>query len=232
MPNPLRDPPFRRDIVNGLLGLGNDVSRGAVTGLLGAPVDIATMTMRPFGYSTKKPVMGSEWLDDRMVQAGIYQPQNNSLKQQAAMLAGGLINPGGAPVVSAKAAALAKGLLNSPDVLLGLGIIKDIPALSLGKKHGYKTMGLGSPAENVDEMHDLIDEQDDYIDALMRASADANVLQQKGIVRTLEGPDGQLYVWPASMALHQDLEDYLKLPRNSRAHGTVYREHLPPRGSK
>lgn len=39
--------------------------------LAGAPVDIATMLMRPFGYSTERPVMGSDWIKEKMTGAGV-----------------------------------------------------------------------------------------------------------------------------------------------------------------
>lgn len=39
--------------------------------LVGAPVDIATLLMRPFGYSTEKPVMGSDWIKAQMTKAGV-----------------------------------------------------------------------------------------------------------------------------------------------------------------
>ena len=42
----IRDPQFVRDV---LQGLGETATRG-VTGVLGAPVDITTMAMRPFGF--------------------------------------------------------------------------------------------------------------------------------------------------------------------------------------
>jgi len=39
--------------------------------IAGAPVDIATLLMRPFGYSTEKPVMGSDWIKEKMTSAGV-----------------------------------------------------------------------------------------------------------------------------------------------------------------
>jgi hypothetical protein len=39
--------------------------------IAGAPVDIATLLMRPFGYSTEKPVMGSDWIKQQMTKAGV-----------------------------------------------------------------------------------------------------------------------------------------------------------------
>jgi hypothetical protein len=39
--------------------------------IAGAPVDIATMLMRPFGYSTEKPVMGSDFIKEKMTKLGV-----------------------------------------------------------------------------------------------------------------------------------------------------------------
>ena len=39
--------------------------------IAGAPVDIATMLMRPFGYNTEKPVMGSDFIKEKMTKAGV-----------------------------------------------------------------------------------------------------------------------------------------------------------------
>ena len=39
--------------------------------IAGAPVDLATMLMRPFGYSTEKPVMGSDFIKEKMTKAGV-----------------------------------------------------------------------------------------------------------------------------------------------------------------
>ena len=39
--------------------------------VVGAPVDLATMAMRPFGYDVKKPVMGSEWIKEGLTERGI-----------------------------------------------------------------------------------------------------------------------------------------------------------------
>ena len=39
--------------------------------IAGAPVDLATMLMRPFGYSTEKPVMGSDFIKEKMTKLGV-----------------------------------------------------------------------------------------------------------------------------------------------------------------
>ena len=39
--------------------------------IVGAPVDLATMAMRPLGYQTQNPVMGSDWIKEKMTKLGI-----------------------------------------------------------------------------------------------------------------------------------------------------------------
>ena len=39
--------------------------------IVGAPVDLVTMAMRPFGYKEEKPVMGSDWIKEMLTNAGI-----------------------------------------------------------------------------------------------------------------------------------------------------------------
>lgn len=82
----LRDPEFWKGTGRGLLDTAN---RGVVSGLLGAPVDITTMLMRPFGYTVPNPVGGSEWIGNKMQQAGMVSPNRNALAEALA----GLIDP-------------------------------------------------------------------------------------------------------------------------------------------
>jgi hypothetical protein len=57
----LFDPEFRKDVLRGLLDAGN---RGAVAGLLGSPVDLATMALR-----AKKSAVNSFWVASRFAAA-------------------------------------------------------------------------------------------------------------------------------------------------------------------
>lgn len=69
-----------RDIIKGgLLGFTTDT--------LGAPVDLVSMAMRPFGYKTQKPVMGSDWLAEKL------NAEPRTTEGKAARLAGGLLSP-------------------------------------------------------------------------------------------------------------------------------------------
>ena len=82
---------------SGVLGnVARDVVRGAQYlpyDLLGAPVDIATMAMRPFGYNVEKPVGGSEWLIEKSRQAGIADQPTGSLAETATRIGMGFVNP-------------------------------------------------------------------------------------------------------------------------------------------
>ena len=64
-----KDPKFREDVIR---GLGETFSRG-VAGVLGAPVDLTTMAMRPFGYNVpaEQVVGGSEYIGRQMEEAGL-----------------------------------------------------------------------------------------------------------------------------------------------------------------
>ena len=76
--------------------------------LFGAPVDLATMAMRPFGYDVEKPMFGSEDLKQRALAAGIRQKPPEGAAARAlyelTQAGSGLVNPA-APVRGAVAAA-------------------------------------------------------------------------------------------------------------------------------
>jgi hypothetical protein len=80
--------------------------------LVGAPVDLATMAMRPFGYSVEKPFLGSEDLKERALKAGIRQkpPEGKAARAlyELTQAGSGLVNPA-APVRGAVKAAEATG---------------------------------------------------------------------------------------------------------------------------
>lgn len=81
----IQDPQFRKDVARGLLDAGN---RGAVAGLLGGPVDLATMALRPFGYNVEQPVGGSEWIGQKMQNLGLVSEKRNPLAEGLAAFAG------------------------------------------------------------------------------------------------------------------------------------------------
>ena len=76
--------------------------------ILGAPVDVATMLMRPFGYTAEKPIMGSDFIKEKMTQAGIRQapPADPTAKgfYTAGELLSNLTNPAGVTRAAVKGA--------------------------------------------------------------------------------------------------------------------------------
>jgi hypothetical protein len=74
------------------------LNRALVAQTIGAPVDIATMAMRPFGYKTEAPVGGSEWIGKQMEKAGFVTPTRRPV---AELLTG--LSPLGVPAARAVA---------------------------------------------------------------------------------------------------------------------------------
>jgi len=76
--------------------------------ILGAPVDVATMLMRPFGYSSEKPIGGSDFIKEKMTQAGIRQapPTDPTAKgfYTAGQLLSNMTNPAGVTRAAVKGA--------------------------------------------------------------------------------------------------------------------------------
>ena len=76
--------------------------------VLGAPVDLATMAMRPFGYDVEKPFMGSEYLKEKTRNAGMaFKPSDDPTLAGffgAGDLASNLVNPAGATRAGVQAA--------------------------------------------------------------------------------------------------------------------------------
>ena len=89
--------------------------------LVGGPVDLATMAMRPFGYKTEKPVGGSEYLKEKATELGVRLPDSKDEQDQnfrlAGELAASLVNPAsvvrGGLKAGAKAADMLKDVASS-----------------------------------------------------------------------------------------------------------------------
>lgn len=77
------------------------LNRGLVAGTLGAPVDIATMMMRPFGYKEKEPFLGSEYIGRQMERAGMVSPTRRPLGELAAGFVPALATGGAAAIPAA-----------------------------------------------------------------------------------------------------------------------------------
>lgn len=101
-------------------------------------------------------------------------------------------------------------------------IIREVPAPSWLREQGIKTIPVGEDPTNAD-WRDLFEEAADYAKRhtpIGKKAADADVL------RTIEA-EGKFYAWPASMALHQNIADAMKIsPRSRQERGMVFREDI------
>ena len=82
--------------------------------LLGAPVDVINMALEPFGLGSEKPFMGSEYLIDKGVQAGIYEPPTGEGEETLARFAAGMVNPTLGPRAVGKVAEGIESLAKTP----------------------------------------------------------------------------------------------------------------------
>ena len=97
---------------NAILDFTRGALMGGTTDVLGYPVDLMTMAMRPFGYNVEKPVGGSDWLADR------FTSPTGSIAETAGRTMTGMVTPG-------------------PNELLGLmGVTKRAPVNELITYHG------------------------------------------------------------------------------------------------
>ena len=62
------DAPTRGDTYSGFF---KGVTQNLVPNVVGIPVDLTTMALRPFGYKVEKPVFGSEWNKDKLTEYGL-----------------------------------------------------------------------------------------------------------------------------------------------------------------
>jgi hypothetical protein len=95
----------------GLKETGRGVVENVLPNWAGAPVDIATMLMRPFGYDVKAPVGGSESIKEFLNRAGMRkgEPEDKTLAgfYEAGNIGSGLVNPVGATRSAVRAAGTA-----------------------------------------------------------------------------------------------------------------------------
>lgn len=96
----LQDKGFRNDVAD---GLRNALNRGLLGGVLGAPVDLATMALRPLGYKVAQPIGGSDWIGQKLQDAGMVSTKRNQLAETLA----GLLDPATMATGAIKAAAAA-----------------------------------------------------------------------------------------------------------------------------
>ena len=158
----------RRAMPNRDVEMNQGLLRGASyypTDLLGSPVDLINMALKPIGLGSQKPVMGSDYLQSLAQQYGLSQQPTGSNAENVARLAMSAMNPAtGARAVgrviepTAQALASKAGQM-AEDYLRSIGGIADIApqgkksmtAMQLAQKNAALPIsegGLGLPANN------------------------------------------------------------------------------------
>lgn len=64
--------------------------------LLGAPIDVMNMALTPFGFGSRSPVGGSDYLQSLAQKAGLSLPKTDSNSENVGRIAASLINPAAA----------------------------------------------------------------------------------------------------------------------------------------
>ena len=86
---------FLRSVAPQLMSEGlRGAAESAFTGTVGAPVDLATMALRPFGYDNPSPVMGSDWIRQKMQDLGVYGERTGTGAERTGEVLGDLFAPG------------------------------------------------------------------------------------------------------------------------------------------
>lgn len=62
------------------------INRGAIGGTIGGPVDLVNMGLQSIGLGIDKPFLGSEWIGDRMQDAGMVNEKRNLVDELLASL--------------------------------------------------------------------------------------------------------------------------------------------------
>lgn len=145
MPSPRRS---IGEVSRDWLGAATDVlNRGLVAGVVGAPVDIASTVLRPFipGIG-ESPVGGSEWIGNKMQQAGMV----SSKRRPIAEFAASLIDPATAPAAIAKGTALGAAKLSMLPLAIGQTVWHGSPhkfdkfdSSKIGTGEGAQAYGYG-----------------------------------------------------------------------------------------
>ncbi len=75
--------------LNKLVQMLYDASnRGLVAGTVGMPVDTSNALLNILGMGSQKPVLGSEWISDKMERYGMVSPNRYPMAENAMMSIG------------------------------------------------------------------------------------------------------------------------------------------------
>lgn len=134
-----------KEVGKGMVRSGKAIAQGVSEtpyNVAGAPVDIATMAMRPFGYSAEAPVMGSDWIKQKALELGVRQAPPTDPRDAGfytmGELGAGFVNPG---PIAAKAGQTAEQALTAGGKMAAKEMLRGI--------HGEGVLAPISPQESI-----------------------------------------------------------------------------------
>jgi len=129
---------------------GKDLAYRALASALGGPVDLTAMVMKPFGYNVEKPVLGSEWIGQKMEQGGIVSSARDPLKEFGASVM--VPSPGGLAAGIGKGAALLPAIVGMTKVGKADDALLGVEKIAVKAKYGDVTgrKVFSSPATEFD----------------------------------------------------------------------------------
>ena len=151
--------------------------------LAGAPVDVISMAMRPFGYNAEKPVLGSDWIKKKAEEYGIRpgdetDPQLNRLRQGSEFVSS-FVNP----AVPVRAAAAAMGKTGkSAEMLRGLTKAEPAPVLAQAEEPAFRSLSAMSVnrGATATPFYSKLDEQAQTLTGPIAPAEFIKQLQNKG----------------------------------------------------
>lgn len=151
--------------------------------LAGAPVDVISMAMRPFGYNAEKPVLGSDWIKQKAEEYGIRpgeeaDPQLNRLRQGSEFVSS-FVNP----AVPVRAAATAMGKTGkSAEMLRGLTKAEPAPVLAQAEEPAFRSLSAMSVnrGATATPFYSKLDEQAQTLTGPIAPAEFIKQLQNKG----------------------------------------------------
>lgn len=213
---------------------GTDViNRGTIAGTLGTPVDLANTALQAVGLGSEKPVLGSEWIGDKMQQAGMVSPERRPVAEFAA----GFINP---ETAATKGAMLAKALASKTAPLHAMMVFHGTPhkfenfdASKIGTGEGAQAYGHGIyVAENPDVAKSYQPRSPEYEEKLLKKYNQAESRRDYETMEVLE--DAMIHKTPDEIvARFSDLDEGYT-PKHAKAaqdFATWYSKNTPEVGS-
>ncbi len=174
------------EVLNSMRDLGRGINLGSTSGLFGGPVDLVTQAYNataPNVFPTvfpkiEKPVMGSQWIEEKLVPIGLLPQRQGTWQEGVGELASGFINPMAAAATAGPALYRAETqMLNN--AMSGRGHMPGSPANQAGYVNFYPNRAK-APQIGKGELPEHTGLGGRYPSGARHLADDANVIIQAG----------------------------------------------------